>query len=166
MKKTYWSASPATCKLVTVLYRMSAIVYFLDWFQKTTYWWSHHFPFRFYSNFHVTPCQELGKRVRLFVILTIFVSLRRYLDVPLNNFLMFTCREKVSFSSFFTQLWYYIRNQQSSGCSFPSNDHHWSFSGCPLQLVRSFFSKLCGQHNFSNELSRTTGTANKSNPRV
>lgn len=166
MKKTYWSACPATCKFKTVLYRVSAIVYFLDWLQKTTYWWSHHFPLGFYSNFHITPCQEEEKTVRLFVTQTIFEFLRVYLDVPLNNFSVFTYLEKVSFSSFFTQLWFCIRNQQSSECSFWSNGHHWSFSGCPLKLVKFFLSKLCGQHNFSNDPSRMTRAANKSNPRV
>lgn len=104
--------------------------------------------------------------VRLFFIQTISEFFRLYVDVPLNNIFRGYLPRKISFSSSFTHLWYYIRNQQSSKCSFWSNDHRWTFSGCPLQLVKFFLSKPCGQHNFSNELSIMTGTANKSNPRV
>lgn len=42
--------------------------------------------------------------MRLFVIQIISEFLRLYLDVPLNFFFVVTYLEKVSFSSFFTQL--------------------------------------------------------------
>lgn len=123
---------------------MSTIVYFLDWFQKTTCWWSHHFPIRFYSNFHITPCQEEKKTVRLFVIQSIFEFLRLYVDVPLNFFLWLSTQKMFLF--LLPLLSFGITSETSS----PLNAHSGQMANTghflvPLySLLNSFFPSSVG----------------------
>lgn len=61
MTKTYWSTSPATWKFKAILYRILlwfCFVFFLDWFQKIKYWWSHHFSWNFIQIFTDLPIKS------------------------------------------------------------------------------------------------------------